>query len=57
MPNFKDLGGLATCGLFVFLPFVVFGALPVLIPVTLIVPLVASIVCWRLDLRPRLPCH
>jgi len=33
MPNFKDLGGLATCGLFVCLPVVVFGALPVLIPV------------------------
>ena len=48
MPDFKDLGGLATCGLFVCLPFVVFGALPVLIPVTLVVLLVASIVCWRL---------
>ena len=48
MPNFKDLGGLATCGFFVCLPFVAFGALPVLIPFTLVILLVASIVCWRL---------
>ena len=48
MPNFKDLGGVATCGLFVCLPFVIFGAFPVLVPGMLVVLLIASIVCWRL---------
>ena len=48
MPNFKDLGGVATCGFFVCLPFVVFGTLPVLVPGMLVVLLIASIVCWRL---------
>ena len=48
MPNFKDLGGVATCGFFVCLPFVIFGALPVVVPCMLVVLLIASVICWRL---------